>query len=357
VSTLLITGASGNIGTALLRRLADEPDLEIIGVARRPPPPQPPYDRVAWHAVDISDDASVPALRKILAGVDTVVHLVWAFQPTRDPQFLEEVGVGGSARVLAAADEAGVAHLVHMSSVGAYAPKTSDEPVTESYPHTSMPSSLYSTHKAAAERNLDDYERDHPGGMTITRVRPGIVVQHDAGAALSRYGLPGYLPVRLLRAVPLLPLDRRFAVPVVHSDDVADAVARIVQRRAGGAFNVAADQPLTRTDIAAVLHARAFHVPAPVLRSVVSLSWRLNLQPLSPGWIDLAFAVPLQDSQRAHTELGWHASVEPRAALEAAISGITANAGTASPSLRPRSAFERIRTLVTAGPVSRRKQP
>jgi UDP-glucose 4-epimerase len=358
MSTLLITGASGNIGTALLRRLqAERSDLDVIAVARRIPPAQEPYDRARWHSVDLTDPAATDKLTDLMTGVAAVVHLVWGFQPTRDPEYLRQLGVDGTARVLAAADRAGVAHLIHMSSVGTYAPRRDTEPVAEDYPHTGMPTSTYSRHKAAAEALLDDFEHSHPDVMTITRLRPGLVMQRDAGAGLSRYGLPAYLPARLLPYVPILPLAREFAAPVVHADDVADAIVRLVQRPHGGAFNLAAEAPLTRADVADVLHARPVHVPAPMLRTIVAGSWRLHLQPLSPGWIDMAFAAPVLDSTRARTELGWRPRTSARAAFADAVSGIAANAGTRSAPLRPRDAVGRIRDLLGAGPVSSRKEP
>lgn len=348
MTRVLITGASGNIGTAVARRLNGRTDLEIVGIVRRPPAAVAPYGGVRWHQGDLSEDAADAVLDEAMLGVDAVIHLVWAFQPTRRPHYLSRVGVGGTARVLAAADRARVAHFVHMSSVGAYAPKISDAPVHESYPHTGMPTSQYSKGKAAAERLLDSYERDHPGGMTVTRIRPGIVLQRDASAALTRYGLPAYLPTSVLKHLPLLPLDRRFAVPVVHSGDVADALVRVVDRRVGGAFNIAADQPLTRAIVADVLGAFALQMPAPVLRAAVSGSWRLRVQPLSPGWIDLAFAAPLQDCSRAREELGWRPVTTPRDALLDAVSGITGNVGTDSPALRPQSLAGRLRDVVTS---------
>ena len=356
MTRVLITGASGNIGTALLRRLADRDDVEVVGLARRPPPPEPPYDGVRWHRVDVSEDTSQAALEEAMTGVDAVVHLVWAFQPTRRPDYLHRVGVGGTRAVLTAAHAAGVTHFVHMSSVGTYAPKVSDIPVDESYPHTGMPTSQYSSDKADAEGVLDGYLRDHPDGMTITRIRPGIVMQRDAGAALDRYGLPAYFPVQLLRHLPVLPLDARFAIPVVHSDDVADALVRVLDQSRGGAFNLAADEPLTREIVADVLGARAMQMPATVLRALVARSWRFRLQPLSPGWIDLAFAVPLQDCTRAHHELGWRPRADPRLTLADAVAGMAGNVGTSSPALRRESLPHRLRTLVTRGPVSRRKQ-
>ncbi|MBO1768323.1 NAD-dependent epimerase/dehydratase family protein [Allobranchiibius sp. GilTou38] len=356
MTRLLITGASGNIGTALLRRLAGREDVEIVGLARRPPPSEPPYDNVRWQRVDLSEDSAPAALDEAMTGVDAVVHLAWAFQPTRRPDYLTRVGVGGTAAVLAAADRAGVGHFVHMSSVGAYAAKTSDTPVEESYPHTGMTSSQYSNDKAAAERLLDTYAQDHPAGMTLTRIRPGIVMQRDAGAALDRYGLPAYFPARLLRYLPVLPLDGRFAIPVVHSDDVADALDRVLEQGRGGEFNLAADEPLTREIVADVLGARPVQVPATVLRAIVAGSWKVGLQPLSPGWIDLAFAVPLQNCAHAHHDLGWRPSKDPHQVLTDAIDGMADNAGTSSPALRPRSVLNRIHALVTAGPISRRRR-
>lgn len=43
---IVVTGASGNVGTALLRRLRGE--HELVGVVRRPPPPVAPYDGMRW---------------------------------------------------------------------------------------------------------------------------------------------------------------------------------------------------------------------------------------------------------------------------------------------------------------------
>jgi nucleoside-diphosphate-sugar epimerase len=91
--------------------------------------------------------------------------------------------------VLTAAAAAGVRHLVHMSSVGAYSPRVTEQPVDEGYTREGVPSSPYSRHKVAAEQLLDEYEASG-GPMLIARLRPGIVGQRAAGSALLRYGVP-----------------------------------------------------------------------------------------------------------------------------------------------------------------------
>jgi nucleoside-diphosphate-sugar epimerase len=357
---MVIVGASGNIGTALLRRWQAETGEDrphLVGVSRRRPAPGAPYDGVSWEELDLTDPDARPRLAAVLSGADAVVNLAWGFQPSHDIAQLERVGVGGTRVVLGAATDAGVPQVVQLSSVGAYARAERGQRVDESYPTTGVPSSPYSRHKAAAERLMDDWERDHPDGPVITRMRPGLVLQRDAGSALVRYTLPGWFPPAALRLLPVLPLDRSLTVPMVHSDDVADAIVRAVRKRAGGAFNLAAEPPVTRDDIAAVLRAHPVQVPAKLLRAVVDVSWRVHLQPLDAGWIDLAFSVPLLDTGRARRELAWAPATDARQALAELIDGMQTKASTPSPVLRRRTPVDQLRSVLERGPLTRRQRP
>ena len=140
---IAVIGATGNVGTAVLARFhraieehepvrpgVDTAGASIIGVARTvPDTSRSPYAGVDWHALDVGADEGRDALTTALAGVDAVVHLAWGFQPSHREDYLRELGVGGTGRVVDAVTAAGVPHLVHMSSVGAYSPKRDDEPV------------------------------------------------------------------------------------------------------------------------------------------------------------------------------------------------------------------------------------
>lgn len=351
---IVITGASGNVGSAVVRRLAGEGQHELVGVVRRPPAATGAFEGVEWASVDLTRDDH--ALSDAFRGADAVVHLAWGFQPSHREAYLEELGVGGTRRVIAAATASGVRHLVHMSSVGAYSPKRDDEPVDESWPTGGVHTSMYSRHKSAAERLLDELER---GGsdLAVTRMRPGIVGQRSAGSALLRYGLPAVVPRAALSHVPVLPLDRRLAIPMVHADDVADAVARALAGRVPGAFNLAAAPAVTADLIAVALGARLVHVPSGVLRAAVSASWHARVQPLDPGWIDMAFAVPLLDCARAGSELGWTPARDAVAVLDETIEGMQDGASGRSPVLRPRTVFASVATAFRNGSVSRRRTP
>jgi UDP-glucose 4-epimerase len=353
---IAVTGATGNIGTAVLRRLGEDQSHRLVGLARRTPDERGGSGAVEWLAADLTDDACLPVLERAFAGADAVVHLAWGFQPSHDLRYLEELGVGGTRRVLTAVSAAGVPHLVHMSSIGAYSPKHDDSPVDESWPTDGVPSSRYSRHKAAAERLLDAHER--AGGTTlVTRMRPGIVGQRTAGSALLRYGVPAFVPAAVLDHVPVVPLDRRLRVPMVHADDVADAIARVVLQSAGGAFNLAAEPPITTALIAEALGARAVHVPSAVLRPVMSLAWHARLQQVDTGWLDMAFALPLLDSSRARRELGWSPRVDAVTVLEEVLAGMRERASGDTAVLRLRTVAGALRDAVTRGPVGQRDRP
>jgi nucleoside-diphosphate-sugar epimerase len=229
--------------------------------------------------------------------------------------------------------------------------------VDESWPTDGIESLAYSKEKAAAERLLDEYEKNGAGRLVITRMRPALVVQRDAGSAILRYGLPAFVPSSVLRLVKVLPLDPTLVIQAVHTPDVADAIARALERRVGGAFNLAADPPLAASDIADALGARLVPVPRGVLRAAVAAGWSLGLQPLDPGWLDLAFAVPLMDSGRARRELGWEPHTDARTALAELVAGMKAGVGTSSPPLRPRAVAAELRDLLSRGPISHRRLP
>lgn len=354
---IVITGATGNIGTALLRHLLADGEHELVGLARRPPATRRrTQDRVQWTSLDLARKDCRPALDQALTGADAVVHLAWGFQPSHDQRYLETLGVGGTRRVLDAAIAQGVPHLVHMSSVGAYSPKRDDHPVDETYPTDGIRSSVYSRHKVAAERMLDTHESSGQRPY-VTRLRPGIVGQRDAGSALLRYGVPGFVPGRAITLLPLLPVDRTLAIPMVHADDVADAVVRALTQSAYGAFNLAAPPPITPPIIASALGAHHVHVPASALRVAVTGSWLARLQPLDPGWLDLGMNVPLMDTTRARDVLGWAPLHTADAVLTETVTALRDSAAAPTPALRPRSVAGQLIDLVRRGPITRRSQP
>jgi UDP-glucose 4-epimerase len=354
MSRVVVTGASGNVGSALVRALLASGD-EVVGVVRRPPPAGTPgWDDVEWVVADLSTECHQELLGAF-RGADAVVHLVWGFQPTHDIDYLHEVGVGGTRRVLAAVADAAVPHVVHQSSLGAYAPRRDLTPVDETWPTTGIASSPYSRHKVAAERLVESFTADHPE-VVVTVTRPGIVGQRSAGSGQLRYFFPTVVPPAVLRLLPVLPLDGQVAVPVVHADDLAAAIRTAIHGRVGGPFNLAAET-LDADAIASLLGARRIPVPSSLVRGAVAASWHLRLQPVDAGWVDMAHQVPVLDSSRAHAELGWTPSYDAMAALAEAVVGMAETGHDATPALRRRTIADGLIRAVRDGPVARRRQP
>lgn len=328
------------MGTAVLRRLDTEPGVEAVtGVARRVPPRSAgaPYDRVDWLAVDVGEPQSVTALADAFAGAAAVIHLAWQIQPSHDRQRLRRTNVTGTGHVAEAAVRAGVPALVVASSVGAYAPGPKDRPVDERWPVTGVPASTYSQDKVEVEALLDRVEQDHPG-LRVVRLRPALTFQRAAASQIARFFVGPLAPLTLLRyrRVPLLPGGPALRVQGVHADDVAQAYARAAMSDVRGAFNIAADPVLDAASLGPVLHGRAVPVPPALLRAGAALTWHARLQPVEPGWIDLASSCPLLDTARAARELGWRARTDAREALMELVAGMADSAGNPTAPLRPR---------------------
>ena len=352
---IAITGASGNVGTTLVRRLLADGRHEVVGIARRLPPAGA-FDGVRWCRVDLTRDEWRPNLLEALTGADAVVHLAWGFQPTYREEYLEELGVGGTDRVLDAVADAGTPHLVHMSSVGAYSPKRGPEPVDESYPTGGIPTSPYSRHKVRAERLLDGFAARHHD-VTVTRLRPGIMGRREAGSSLLRYGVPAIVPSAVLRGVPVVPLDRDMVIPMVHTDDVVDAIVRVLERGVPGPFNLAAEPPISADHIAAALHARHVQVSTGVLRTLAGITWRLRLQKVDPGWVDLARWAPTLDCTRAARELDWQPRRDAVTVLAETLAGMREAAHDTTPVLRGRSVPRELVRALREGSAGIRREP
>jgi UDP-glucose 4-epimerase len=340
---VVVTGATGNVGTSTVQALSESPEIdEIVGLARREPTWTPP--KTSWVEANVlSAD-----LGAIFEGADAVIHLAWAIQPSRDAVTLERINVEGSWRVFEAVAAAGVPKLVHASSVGVYSRGPKDREVDEGWPTEGTPTSFYSRHKVAVERQLDRFESEN-SETRVVRLRPALIFKDEAATEIRRLFVGPFLPNFLLRRgfLPALPRVERLRFQAVHSEDVGRAYLRAVLADVDGAFNIAAEPPLSPGQMAERLGVRSFPVPVGVVRRLADLSWRLRLQPTPPGWLDMALAVPLMSSDRAREELGWEPRYSGVKALEELVEGLREGSGARTPPLEADSAGARLDDLKT----------
>lgn len=335
---IVVIGATGNVGTAVLQQLHGHPDVtSVTGVARRAPDTTaPPYDSCQWVHLDITRGSDQPRLRESLTGADCVIHLAWLIQPNTQRDLLRRVNVDGTHNVGRAAVVAGVPHLVVASSVGVYSPAPDHQRRDESWDRNGIGSSHYSVDKAAQERVLDELEADHPD-LRIARLRPALIFQSDAASEIQRYFLTQVMPSTVLGRLPALPLPPGIQVQAVHADDVARAYVQAAVLGAHGAFNICADDTLRPDDLARIVdHGRYVTVPAGLMRAGLRLAHRARAVGADPGWLDMALQVPMLDNTKAAAELDWRPQYTAVEALQQLLQGIRDGTGLPTPALRAR---------------------
>jgi UDP-glucose 4-epimerase len=314
---VVVTGATGNVGAALLDALAADPAVtDVIGVSRRPRTSA--AGKARFVEANVADDDLTPHFE----GADAVVHLAWQFQPTHRPNETWCANVVGSSRVFDAVDRAHVPVLVYASSVGAYSPGPGRR-VDESWPTNSMPTAGYGREKAYVERALDAFEGRHPD-VRVVRLRPAFIFQERAATEQRRIFAGPFVPNWVVRRglLPAIPVPDGLRFQALSARDAAEAYRLAVMRGdARGAFNIAA----------------------------VALAWKAHLIPTEPALLDLVLSLPELDCTRARTQLGWQPSDSAVEAMQSLLEGFARGAGGTSDPLEPdsmRGRMEEVRTGV-----------
>jgi len=307
---IVVTGATGNVGTSVVAELARRPEVdEVVGVARREPRWRP--DGVTWRPADVRYDDLVG----LFTDVDAVVHLAWAFQPSHHPDVTWGVNVHGTARVLDAAAQAGVTAVVMASSVGACSPGSKTERIDESWPTHGWSPAAYCREKAYVERMLDGFEQSHPE-IRVARMRPAFMFKAPSSPEQLRIFGGSWLPTRLLGrvGVPLVPALPGLVFQALHTDDAARAFADAALGDARGAFNLAAEPIVDASVLGEVFGGRPVPFPARLARDLAAAAWHAHVIPAPPQLLDYLLQMPLMSYDRAERELGWRPQ---RTAVEA----------------------------------------
>lgn len=319
--TVAVTGASGTVGPALLRRLAGSDEVEQVRVLGRRRTGDMP-DEVDFRRVDVRDGEAVS---RALDGADVVVHMAYAlYGVSPGERELFATNVRGTRHVAQAAARAGARRFVYLSSAAVYGVHAdTPQPLDESAPIRACSRHFYARHKAQTEVVV---RRALAGSPTEAYVfRPcGIVGPHAAGATMSR--LPGWAPgalasgCRLLAGVglrPWLPAPP-VALQCVHEDDVAQALALAVSGAgAPGVYNLAGDGVLDGAEAWRLVGLRPLPLPRTLVRAALKTMVALPAPVPALHWPALITAPILLDAHKARRELGWRPRFDSAGALSA----------------------------------------
>ena len=286
---IVLTGASGDFGTAILRRLVTESWVEsIVAVSRSPLRVSDP--RIETVSLDLASDP----VDRVVAGADAVVHCAFVVEEPRDKAAARRVNVDGSARVLRAAADAGVGVCVMTSSVNAYGPRGGPEVLDESAPIGAGPEHYYLHHKALVEEDIRRWRRGSDGSMAVAVLRPTYIVGPD----MDNSGL------RSMRArVVAYPTPRTSYYQFLHQDDLADAYVRVIRDRVDGEFNLGAEDAVTVADLCRWNRSLCIPLPLGLAGTLADLGYRLRLLPYSSHWVTPG--EPVTTSRRLREATGW----------------------------------------------------
>jgi nucleoside-diphosphate-sugar epimerase len=159
---ILVTGANGLIGHALLRRLARTGPAAIASDQRHPDGIAQPF-----VAADLRDRAALDALVGAHRPA-AIVHAGGLSGPMvapDDPALVFDVNLGGTVSICEAARRHGVARVVFLSSIAAYGDQPDDRDVTEGTPLLATES--YGASKVAGEAVVRAFARHGVDGTSL----------------------------------------------------------------------------------------------------------------------------------------------------------------------------------------------
>jgi nucleoside-diphosphate-sugar epimerase len=210
---VLITGATGVVGQALLPRLRN---MNITCLVHNESVAHPGVTSVRGDLTVAGLGLSVDEYRKVAAKVDCVIHCAAVTDFRRSDGSLEATNVGGTANVIAFAEAAG-ARLYHVSTAYLHAVADGERGAT---------AARYAASKRESEELVNGAEVPH------VILRPSVVIGDSTTGAISAFqGLYAVTAALVSGRAPLIPFDPTWPIDFVPRDVVADAIAAVVEHQ------------------------------------------------------------------------------------------------------------------------------
>ena len=299
MTRILVTGASGFVGRALVAELANAG--HAVRAAMRQPADVFPR---SVEVVAVSDLTRPLEWRALLKNIETVVHLAGIAHagPEIAEQAYDRVNRLATVELANAAKAGGIAHLIFMSSIRAQSGPVSTEVVRET--DAPRPTDAYGRSKLAAEEAI------RAAGVSFTILRPVLIygtgVKGNFARLMELARKPWPLPLGLCRNRRSL-LSRRSLIDAIHLV-LASPGAK------GETYVVADPAPLTLAEIIAALRAGEGRRPGllPVPPALIALA--SSALGRAEEWQRLGGGLVVDPSKLIHA--GWKPAHETHVGLE-----------------------------------------
>ena len=306
---VLVTGATGFVGSRLSEMLSSKEKAEVTGIGRN-------LDRVSHlveHGVTLKavDLLDTDALKSAVEGKEFIFHTAAVLDA--DPDIAQSVNVDATENLVKLAGEAGVARLVHVSTVGVYDMAGLDE-VDESAPLALEHPSTYPRTKAQAEKKAR--QTADTFGLELSIVRPSMI--YGPGHGIWSEGMYQ----NILDGKPVYLGDGSAHFNPVYIDDVVDAMILCAKRSeaVGESFNISAGVT-TWYDFMGHYGELCDREPKGLPLAMARLMAFANKipginTPIDKGFIEMANSYKRFPIQKASELLGWEPTVNLKDGLK-----------------------------------------
>ena len=292
MTNVAVTGAAGNLGTVLVRALAGSAAVDSVRAFSRRPL------RVCHDRVESVLYSSISELAADhLNGIDCLIHGAYVVEEPRDKQQAWKVNVEAVESVVELAVEAGVGHIVVLSSINAYGDAyRAGQCLDESVAIQRTPGKFYFDHKAEMEIRLAERSQRDPNiRQRLCILRPTYVVGPD----IENSG------IRMFRQrVIVYPRAGSAAYQFLHQDDFASAMLGIIEHRCSGVFNIGPKGYLTVRQIAELGGNKCISIPLRAAERLAEFLYRLKLSRYSSEWVTIGEATVT--SRRLEEHIRWY---------------------------------------------------
>jgi 2-alkyl-3-oxoalkanoate reductase len=313
--TVLVTGGTGFLGGAVVRRLGAEPGVKVHALVRNL---QRAQEFLKWENVEVipGDLGSPHSLTEAVKDCQIVIHSAAALKGSLEEQLC--ANREGTRSLALAAAEAGVERFVHISTISVYGYRNTRDVTEETPPYPGR--DPYGVSKLAAEVALKQIAAER--GLAYTVIRPGMIYGPRSGMWTGQM-------FKVARRSPTIFIGSGSgSCYPIHVEDVVDLIllAATHPNAIGETFNCTPDPSPTWREFLGEYaklaeHSSWFGIPPFLLVPVAALAGRFA--PESSPLRDLPDLVPFSQryitysTDKACHLLGW----KPKISLKEGIAG------------------------------------
>jgi len=303
-ATVVVTGAAGAIGAALLRRLVACDEVgKVVALDLHPGD----AEGVEWRTGDVRD----PGIAASFAGADAVVHLAvdWRLESPADER--TTLNVRGTQTVVTAAAASGVPRVVVVTSAVVYGALPDNRiPLPEDAPLQAVPEGIVAD-LLEIERVAEDARRVHPG-LDVVVVRPAALVGPGVDTLVTRH----FAAPRLLCIKDTSP-----AWQFCHVDDLASALEYAALGRVSGTITCGSDGYLTQQRLEDLSGLKRVEIPASLAFATAERLHRVGVTPAPAS--ELAYVMhPLVVPSTTLRAAGWQPEHDNESNLGAVLDAV-----------------------------------